>query len=242
MRIRSELIARLPAIAGVLDLGCGAGVPATKQLAKRFAVTGVDIFEQQLRLARDQQSTSRRITYTVTAGTTTTTITTTTPAPVTTTPPRGTHPSQVLRISVLRQSHSAWAEVSTHIKRRPTSTTFSFKLNLRRASRCASRACGKASWSGTGATRTAGNAQHRGCSYSKAAGTLSHSGHAGLNQIHFTGRGFTGTRQLCAGYHRTRSRWAHFQDEAAAVTILAPVKRSRLAPRPAVDARLSGLS
>jgi SAM-dependent methyltransferase len=36
----------------VLDLGCGAGVPSTKQLAERFEVVGVDISEERLRLAR----------------------------------------------------------------------------------------------------------------------------------------------------------------------------------------------
>ena len=37
----------------VLDLGCGAGVPATLWLAERgFAVTGVDVSEKQLALAR----------------------------------------------------------------------------------------------------------------------------------------------------------------------------------------------
>lgn len=39
--------------APVLDLGCGAGVPATRWLAESgFAVTGVDISERQLDLAR----------------------------------------------------------------------------------------------------------------------------------------------------------------------------------------------
>ena len=37
----------------VLDLGCGAGVPATRWLAERgFAVTGVDVSARQLELAR----------------------------------------------------------------------------------------------------------------------------------------------------------------------------------------------
>ena len=53
-RFLSELIVRLPATATVLDLGCGAGVPATERLAQRFTVTGVDISEQQLRLARER--------------------------------------------------------------------------------------------------------------------------------------------------------------------------------------------
>ena len=38
--------------AAILDLGCGAGVPATRWLARRFAVTGVDISERQLALAQ----------------------------------------------------------------------------------------------------------------------------------------------------------------------------------------------
>jgi 2-polyprenyl-3-methyl-5-hydroxy-6-metoxy-1,4-benzoquinol methylase len=48
----TELAKRLPPGARVLDLGCGAGVPSTKQLAEQFEVTGVDISEKQLRLAR----------------------------------------------------------------------------------------------------------------------------------------------------------------------------------------------
>lgn len=43
----------LPPGAAVLDLGCGAGVPATLWLAQRgFDVTGVDLSERQLDLAR----------------------------------------------------------------------------------------------------------------------------------------------------------------------------------------------
>ena len=38
--------------AAVLDLGCGAGVPVTRWLARRFAVTGVDVSARQLALAR----------------------------------------------------------------------------------------------------------------------------------------------------------------------------------------------
>lgn len=51
-RFLSELGRRLREGAHVLDLGCGAGVPSTKQLAERFQVVGVDISETQLRLAR----------------------------------------------------------------------------------------------------------------------------------------------------------------------------------------------
>ena len=42
----------LPPGASVLDLGCGAGVPVTRWLARRFAVTGVDLSARQLELAR----------------------------------------------------------------------------------------------------------------------------------------------------------------------------------------------
>ncbi len=38
--------------AAVLDLGCGAGIPSTRWLAQRFAVTGVDVSGRQLELAR----------------------------------------------------------------------------------------------------------------------------------------------------------------------------------------------
>jgi ubiquinone/menaquinone biosynthesis C-methylase UbiE len=51
-RFLNELARRLRDGAHVLDLGCGAGVPSTKQLAERFEVVGADISEGQLRLAR----------------------------------------------------------------------------------------------------------------------------------------------------------------------------------------------
>src|SRR5205814_9376535 len=38
--------------ARVLDLGCGPGVPATRLLAQRFGVTGVDVSGAQIELAR----------------------------------------------------------------------------------------------------------------------------------------------------------------------------------------------
>jgi SAM-dependent methyltransferase len=47
-----EFISRLPAEARVLDLGCGAGVPVTRELSKRFEVLGIDISQSQLTLAR----------------------------------------------------------------------------------------------------------------------------------------------------------------------------------------------
>ena len=51
-RFVGELRERLPAGARVLDLGCGAGVPSTRQLAERFDVVGVDLSAEQVRLAR----------------------------------------------------------------------------------------------------------------------------------------------------------------------------------------------
>ena len=47
-----ELVARLQNDARVLELGCGAGSPETKRLARRFAVTGVDISPRQVERAR----------------------------------------------------------------------------------------------------------------------------------------------------------------------------------------------
>jgi cyclopropane fatty-acyl-phospholipid synthase-like methyltransferase len=49
----AELAEQLPSGARVLDLGCGAGVPAARELADRgFAVTGVDISQVQIGRAR----------------------------------------------------------------------------------------------------------------------------------------------------------------------------------------------
>jgi len=48
----AELARCLPSGASVLDLGCGAGVPVTRWLARRFAVTGADLSARQLDLAR----------------------------------------------------------------------------------------------------------------------------------------------------------------------------------------------
>lgn len=50
-RYLEQLAARLPPGARVLDLGCGNGTKIAR-LADRFDVVGVDISEQQLRLAR----------------------------------------------------------------------------------------------------------------------------------------------------------------------------------------------
>ena len=51
-RYEATLLEELPPKARVLDLGCGAGVPTTRRLARRFAVTGVDISERQIDRAR----------------------------------------------------------------------------------------------------------------------------------------------------------------------------------------------
>ena len=51
-RMLAEFSDWLPDDARVLDLGCGAGVPSTQELARRFDVIGVDISPSQLDLAR----------------------------------------------------------------------------------------------------------------------------------------------------------------------------------------------
>lgn len=51
-RFLDALGSRLPDGADVVDLGCGAGVPGTKTLARRHSVLGVDASAAQLRLAR----------------------------------------------------------------------------------------------------------------------------------------------------------------------------------------------
>ena len=51
-RFLADFAARLLAGVRVLDVGCGPGVPSTRELAERFQVVGVDLSEAQLRLAR----------------------------------------------------------------------------------------------------------------------------------------------------------------------------------------------
>lgn len=51
-RYGGVLLERLPAGAAVLDLGCGTGVPVARELATRFAVTGVDISGRSIALAK----------------------------------------------------------------------------------------------------------------------------------------------------------------------------------------------
>ncbi|MCC6348590.1 MAG: class I SAM-dependent methyltransferase [Candidatus Eisenbacteria bacterium] len=47
-----RLAARVPEGERVLDLGCGNGVPATREMARRWAVTGVDLSPVQIGRAR----------------------------------------------------------------------------------------------------------------------------------------------------------------------------------------------
>jgi SAM-dependent methyltransferase len=47
-----DLVDRLPEGANILELGCGRGVPITRELARRHLVTGVDISGVQVELAR----------------------------------------------------------------------------------------------------------------------------------------------------------------------------------------------
>jgi ubiquinone/menaquinone biosynthesis C-methylase UbiE len=46
------LFERIPRGARVLELGCGSGLPLTKMMAERYIVTGVDISQNQIDLAR----------------------------------------------------------------------------------------------------------------------------------------------------------------------------------------------
>ena len=48
----ADLAARLPEGARVLELGCGGGTRETRELAERFALTGLDLSERQLERAR----------------------------------------------------------------------------------------------------------------------------------------------------------------------------------------------
>ncbi len=48
----NTLSSRLDDGASVLDIGCGAGVPTARALARRFSVTGVDISDSMIEFAR----------------------------------------------------------------------------------------------------------------------------------------------------------------------------------------------
>jgi cyclopropane fatty-acyl-phospholipid synthase-like methyltransferase len=52
MRWLRDLLERLEDGSRVLELGCGRGVPATREIAKRHEVVGVDISSSQIALAR----------------------------------------------------------------------------------------------------------------------------------------------------------------------------------------------
>ncbi len=52
MRWLKKVLDRLPPGSSVLDLGCGSGVPADVEIAKQHRVTGVDISQTQIDLAR----------------------------------------------------------------------------------------------------------------------------------------------------------------------------------------------
>jgi cyclopropane fatty-acyl-phospholipid synthase-like methyltransferase len=51
-RMSAAFNAEVPRGSRVLDLGCGAGLPSTKELARRFTVTGVDVSGAQVAAAR----------------------------------------------------------------------------------------------------------------------------------------------------------------------------------------------
>jgi SAM-dependent methyltransferase len=53
-RFVSLLYEHLPAGAEVLELGCATGVPTTRELVKRFSVTGVDISGRSIALAKER--------------------------------------------------------------------------------------------------------------------------------------------------------------------------------------------
>jgi SAM-dependent methyltransferase len=50
----AKLAARLPEGARVVELGCGNGTEETRELARRFQLTGVDLSHEQLRRARER--------------------------------------------------------------------------------------------------------------------------------------------------------------------------------------------
>jgi ubiquinone/menaquinone biosynthesis C-methylase UbiE len=61
MRWLDEVLSRLPDRSEVLDVGCGNGLPATRAIAERHRVTGVDISSKQIELARHNVPEARLI-------------------------------------------------------------------------------------------------------------------------------------------------------------------------------------
>lgn len=61
MRWLREVLACLPDGSNVLDVGCGNGLPATRAIAERHRVTGVDISSTQIELARHNVPEARLI-------------------------------------------------------------------------------------------------------------------------------------------------------------------------------------
>ena len=53
MRWLREVLAQLPRDSRVLDLGCGSGVPATLEIARKHLAIGVDVSARQIALARE---------------------------------------------------------------------------------------------------------------------------------------------------------------------------------------------
>jgi SAM-dependent methyltransferase len=51
-RYTELILSSLPAGSAVLELGCGTGLPTTKRLAERFALTGIDLSPRHIQLAR----------------------------------------------------------------------------------------------------------------------------------------------------------------------------------------------
>jgi SAM-dependent methyltransferase len=47
-----DVLDRLPPGSRVLDIGCGSGIPATRELAREHVATGVDVSARQIELAR----------------------------------------------------------------------------------------------------------------------------------------------------------------------------------------------
>jgi hypothetical protein len=57
LSLLQDLAGRLPSGARVLDAGCGAGMLVTRWISDRSTATGVDISEEQIRLARQRKVT-----------------------------------------------------------------------------------------------------------------------------------------------------------------------------------------